>query len=276
MAFCLAAYTVDAMGVSVITAALRPHLTLLCEAGESLTRAVSEPTPWVVVLDDVQPGELDAVKATLESVLAGSTISLTVLPLSFRVGAGGARSIGLSHVFTRWFCVLDADDLLPVESLDMQIMLLHRSPEARWCLGAGETLHQDGSRVFWPHELPIVVPRGDLARRTMENGVMPTIPVAGVWEADLVRGLGAWQSLPRDEDTSLKLAATTAASGVSTPLSTYIYRRDVTGQVTGHPTYTETGIWCRQAVVNRLCALCCDAPDLEGIATGDWSSFVNG
>jgi hypothetical protein len=264
------------MGASVITAALRPQLALLCEAGESLTRATVESTPWIVVLDDAQPGELDAVTATLESVLTGSTISLMVLPLPFRASAGGARSIGLSHVRTRWFCVLDADDLLPAGALDTQLMLLRSSPDAQWCLGAGETLYQDESRVFWSHDLPTVVPRGVLARLTMETGVMPTIPIAGMWDADLVRALGAWQSLPRDEDTSLKLAATTAAGGVSTPLSTYVYRRDVAGQLTGHAAYTEAGRWCRQAAVDRVCALCRDSPELEGIAAGDWSSFLNG
>lgn len=264
------------MSVSVITAALRPQLTLLGEAGVSLTKAVSEPTPWVVVLDDAQTGELGEVAATLTPILEGSSITLTVLPLPFRGGAGGARSIGLSHVSTRWFCVLDADDLLPPGPLDTQLTLLRNAPDARWCLGAGETLHPDGSRVFWPHTLPAFVPRGELARQTMHTGVMPTIPIAGVWEADLVRALGAWQALPRDEDSSLKLAATTAANGVSTPLSTYVYRRGVVGQLTGHVAYDESGRWCRQAAIDRLRALCRDTSVLQDIATGDWSSFLDG
>lgn len=264
------------MGVSVLTAALRPQLDLLCAAGASLTEATTNPTPWVVVLDDAEPGEPDDVTAALGPVLAGSTVMLTVLSLPFRAGAGGARSIGLSHVTTRWFCVLDADDLLPAGSLDEQLALLRRSPDARWCLGAGETLHQDGSRVSWPHTLPAVVPRGELARRTMDIGVMPTIPIAGVWETDLVRALGAWQALPRDEDSSLKLAATTAAGGVSTQRCTYVYRRDVAGQLTGNAVYVEAGRWCRQAAVDRLRALCHDVPGLEELATGDWSSFLDG
>jgi glycosyltransferase involved in cell wall biosynthesis len=263
------------MGVSVVTAALRPQLALLREAGQSLTRATVGLTPWIVVLDDAQPGELAAVTATLEPVLAGSTISLTVLPLPFRAGAGGARSVGLSHVLTRWFCVLDADDLLPDGSLDTQLILLRSSPAARWCLGAGETLHQDGSRVLWSHELPSTVERGALARITMATGVMPTIPIAAIWDADLVRALGGWQSLPRDEDTGLKLAATTIASGVSTPLSTYVYRRDVPGALTSSASFADAGHWCRQVAVARLRALCCDDVDLEDIPTGDWSLFLN-
>lgn len=264
------------MEASVITAALRPRLALLREAAASLAGATSEPTPWIVVLDDAKPGEPEDVTAALGPVLAGTTIMLTVLSLPFRATAGGARSIGLAHVTTRWFCVLDADDLLPEGSLDAQTALLRRFPDARWCLGAGETLHPDGSRVLWPNDLPEVVPRGELARRTMATGLLPTIPIAGMWEADLVRALGAWQALPRDEDSSLKLAATTAASGVSTPLSTYVYRRGVAGQLTGHAAYTESGHWCRRAAVDRVRALCRNAADLEGIATGDWARFLDG
>ena len=213
--------------------------------------------------------------SALEEPLVGSEIELTVLPLPFRASAGGARSIALSHITTRWFCVLDADDMLTSGSLDVQLELLRRSPGARWCLGAGETLHRDGSLVFWPHQLPEVVPRGELARRTMHTGVLPTIPIAGVWEADLVRALGAWQALPRDEDSSLKLAATTVAGGVSTPLSTYVYRRDVAGQLTGDARYDQAGRWCRQAAVDRIRALCSADPDFEWITTGDWSLFLS-
>lgn len=110
----------------------------------------------------------------------------------------------------------------------------------------------------------------------MHTGVLPTIPIAGMWEADLIRALGAWQALPRDEDSSLKLAATTAASGVSTPLSTYVYRRDVDGQRTRSEAYTDAGRWCRQAAVDRLRALCRGDIELNEIATGDWSAFLRG
>lgn len=264
------------MSVSVITAALRPQLSLLCEAAESLATATLEPTRWVVVLDDAKPGECGDVFEALEPLLSESSIELKTIPLPFRATAGGARSIGLSHVTTRWFCVLDADDLLPEGSLDEQLALLRRFPDARWCLGAGETLHPDGSRVLWSHDLPEVVPLGELARQTMATGLLPTIPIAGIWEADLVRALGAWQALPRDEDSSLKLAATTVASGVSTPLSTYVYRRGVSGQLTGHATYTGAGRWCRRAAVDRVRALCHNAPDLEDIVTGDWTRFLTG
>lgn len=120
------------MGASVVTAALRPDLTLLREAGTSLTNATCATTPWVLVLDDARPGESDDVTAALEPILAESTITLTVLPLPFRASAGGARSIGLAHVTTRWFCVLDADDLLPAGSVDVQLALLQRYHAETW------------------------------------------------------------------------------------------------------------------------------------------------
>ena len=259
--------------LSIITAALCPDEVLLRRAAISLAEATVHPTPWVFVIDDARSGEQHCVEALLADALRGSSILPSVYALPFRATAGGARSIGLAHVDPRWFGILDADDLLTPASLDIQLEMLRGNPSARWCLGAGETLHQDGSRKLWTHGLPAAVPRGYVARVTKNTGVMPTIPIAAVWEADLIRSLGAWQALPRDEDTSLKLAATTAAPGVSIALSTYVYRRDLPNQLTHAESYGAAGQWCRKAALDRVKALC-TSDDLADIPDGDWSSFL--
>jgi hypothetical protein len=264
------------MSLSVITAALRPDRELLIQAAKSLPLATSEPAQWIIVLDDAAPHDSEELQKCMTETLEESLITPLVLGLPFWATAGGARSIGLAQVTTRWFCILDADDFFPAGSIDLQLDVLARHPEARWCIGAGSTLHGDGTTVWCPHNLPEKVPAGMVARVTRDSGFLPTIPIAGIWDAELVRALGSWQALPRDEDTSLKLAATTAAPGVSTSKSTYVYRRDNPQQLSRASSYHQAGLWCRQAALARTLALCVANPSLADLHDGDWSAFLNG
>lgn len=264
------------MSLSVVTAALHPDSDLLIQAALSIPEATTRPTTWVVVLDNAAPHESVDIQALMHETLAGSTVTPVVMGLPFWATAGGARSIGLAQVTTRWFCILDADDLFPTGSIDMQLGVLTRHPEARWCLGAGHTLHHDTTTVWCPHDLPEIVPAGMVARVTRDSGFLPTIPIAGIWDAELIRALGSYPALPRDEDTSLKLAATTAAAGVSTNQSTYVYRRDNPNQLSKASSYHQAGLWCRQTALARTLALCAGNTALEDLSDGDWSTFLNG
>lgn len=259
--------------LSVLTAAYRPDLEVFAETARSLASAsVGLHVEWVIVTDgDTDP---TTVWAAAKAALSTSEVMLRMVPLGFRAGAGGARSLGLAHCSANWVTVLDADDLLPNEALRAQLRALQDHPGALWCVGAGETLSGSGKLRFWPHVLPVAVPPGLIAAITRDTGAMPTIPIAGIWHTDTVRRIGAWPALPRDEDTSLKLAITSIDPGVAVPQSVYVYRRDQPGQATASPEFSNAKTHCRLSALDRLQALarCGLAP--ADLLEGDWRAFL--
>jgi hypothetical protein len=259
--------------LSILTAAHLPDREMFAASARSLAAAAAGlQVEWVIVVDgDTDAQELRDIAAAHS---APEVSALQLVTLGFRAGAGGARSIGLAHCTADWVTVLDADDLLPQEALRLQLEALAGNPEARWCVGAGQTLTKDGELIFWPHSLPDVVPAGMIAAVTRDTGAMPTIPISGVWHTDTVRRLGAWPALPRDEDTSLKLAITSTVSGVSVPGSVYVYRRDNPGQITASAEFTVAMAHCRLSALDRLRALarCGYAP--SDLLDGDWDAFL--
>jgi glycosyltransferase involved in cell wall biosynthesis len=258
--------------LTVITAARRPDPALFAECADSLCDAAAGLSlQWVVVLDD-STSRTDVQRSLTHASERG--LRVDVLERPFRAGAGGARSIGLTRCVSEWVTVLDADDLLPIDALHFQLEALQSHPTAQWCVGAGETL--DGSRTLHPHSLPPVVPAGLIAAHTRDTGSMPTIPIAGVWRTNEVLRLGAWPALPRDEDTSLKLALTSVAPGVSVPQSVYVYRRGVPNQATATPVFKLSAKLCRQAALDRLTALAAHGEAPNHVVEGDWSTFLNG
>lgn len=270
----------DAMStrMTVLTGAWSPDLGLLMEAGASVANASAEELNWLICLDDAASSSVAVpdVRDAAIAAVAGSRVAVEVEALPFRAGAGGTRTVALAKVRTDWVAVLDADDLLTEGSLDVQLSLLDADPAARWAIGAGETLNPDGTRVLWPHSLPAQVPAGLVARCARLTGALPSIPIAGVWSSDLIRSLGGWQGLPRDEDTSLKLAATSVVDGCATPSSVYVYRRGVAGQATASAKFAEAGSLCRAVALDRLFGLvrAGDAP--ADLLYGDWSAFLAG
>jgi glycosyltransferase involved in cell wall biosynthesis len=260
--------------LSVLTAAHLPDPEVFAACAQSLAAAAEGlRVEWVIVAD----GDTDAkeVRRTAATAIRDSDlITLQMVPLGFRAGAGSARSIGLARCSADWVTVLDADDLLPRDAIRSQLAALASHPEARWCVGAGETLSGTGSLTFWPHDLPAVVPPGLIATLTRDTGAMPTIPIAGVWHTDTVRRLGAWPALPRDEDTSLKLAVTSTEPGVSVPQSVYVYRRDHAGQATASAVFTAAMAHCRLAALDRLLALARSGQAPAELLHGDWNAFL--
>lgn len=263
--------TVRGMELTVLTAARHPDAALFAECADSLcVAAAGVALQWVLVLDDSTPsGPLEPSIAAVRS----QGIRVDVLELPFRAGAGGARTVGLTRCLSEWLTVLDADDLLPPDALRSQLAALRDHPDARWCVGAGETLAD--TRTPIPHALPAIVPAGYIAAITRDTGFMPTIPIAGVWCTNDVLRLGAWPSLPRDEDTSLKIALTSTAPGVSVPQSVYVYRRNVPGQATSTPVFDLSAKLCRQFVVSRLAALVAHGEAPHHLIEGDWGAFLD-
>lgn len=259
------------MDLTVLTAARHPDAALFAECADSLCLAAEGITlQWVVVLDDNTPrGPL----ASSFEMARRQGVRVDVIQLPFRAGAGGARTLGLDRCLSKWLTVLDADDLLPPDSLRSQLSALRAHPDARWCVGAGETLHN--VLTFHPHTLPAAVPAGHIAAITRDTGFLPTIPIAGVWRTNDVLRLGAWPSLPRDEDTSLKLALTSVSAGVSVPQSVYVYRRNVPGQATSSPMFDLSANLCRRSVVARLTALVAHGEAPRCAIEGDWSAFLD-
>ena len=98
---------------------------------------------------------------------------------------------------------------------------------------------------------------------------MPTAPIAAVWGADLVRSVGAWPQLPRDEDTALKWVAPAVSGGVSVAEAVYVYRRGVPGQTTQSDVYQKAGRWCRGVALDRLRGLVADGRADADLLEGD-------
>jgi hypothetical protein len=263
--------------ITVITAAKAEGLDigLLVEAAQSVIAASHGVcVRHLVMLDGGGPEDQRQVQDQLRGANVGGNIDVRRLP--FRAGAGGARTAALTDVDTAYFTVLDADDLLPPGSIDVQMVALARHREARYAVGNFMVLHPDGTQTPYLHPFDGVIGKGDLVRQTRDTGVLPTSPVAAVWSSDMVRALGGWSALPRDEDTALKLSVSSIAAGVAVPEMVYIYRRGVPGQLTAASGFKEAGNLSRRVAYDRVRGLVGSGHADPDLVTGNWDKFLSG
>lgn len=264
--------------LTVLTSALYPGLDfgLLLQAVQSVCKASKTKVNHVIILDDASDANADTVRDFLFQYSSETRDTVQVHGLPFRAGVGSARNAGLSLIDSEFFTVLDADDLFPAGSLDVQLAALQRNPSARYCLGGFETLHPDGSVKYYPNTLPLFLKEGDVARFTRDTGFLPSAPVAALWCADLVRRVGGYPGIPRDEDTCLKLAASSIAKGVTVNESVYVYRRGVDSQLTNVSFYEQAGPWCRGIAFDRVKGLVREGLAPSDLLESSWDRFLQG
>ena len=273
---CPAGHLMRDARLTVVTAAYQPDMGFLSAAAVSIMLAVSEPVIWRIQLDQATLHAADTLADQVSAWIGAAPVHVHVASHTARSGPGAARMYAAAATTTRWLTVLDADDLLPVAALDRQLALLDAHPDARWAVGSGHTLHADGERIHWPHDLPETVPAGLIARYTRDTGHMPTMPISGIWNTAALLALGGWPATPVDEDTSVKLALTSVFPGVATPDSVYVYRRDVPGQVTVQPRDPRLTGEGRAQAVARLRGLADIGLAPADLLAGDWTVFLSG
>jgi teichuronic acid biosynthesis glycosyltransferase TuaG len=98
---------------------------------------------WELLL--VDNGSSDGSRA----IAASFTDPRIILMDEPRKGVSFARNMGLAHMKGTYFCFLDADDLLPKNSIRLRLDLFRRYPEARFADGAMEAFDANTGKVKW-------------------------------------------------------------------------------------------------------------------------------
>lgn len=192
--------------ISIITAVLAGKHQYLHEAYDSLA-SQEMPVGWDwqwVIQEDGESG-----------------IPLADLPDDPRISTGTgprgraamARTIAIGRANGLLLRTLDADDVLPAGALNRDITTLMTHPEISWCVSPALDLLPDGTLRAGPRDPDAgPLPPGYLAEGE-QAGLLQVVGTTMCTYTQLVRALGAWQALPREEDVALLLAAEAVADG---------------------------------------------------------------
>lgn len=144
---------------------------------------------------------------------------------------GGARNVGLVASRGEFISFLDDDDLRLPGSLDEQIEVLERNPEAGFVYGQAWLADQHGRRTgqFYPNPCP----RGDVFWELLENNFIPC-PAPVFRRSCLLRTGMPADSLPGIEDWDLwiRLAELYPVEAVERPVVVYRQAAPGSGQLT--------------------------------------------
>jgi glycosyltransferase involved in cell wall biosynthesis len=150
-------------------------------------------------------------------------------------GTANARNTGIQLAAAPFVAFCDDDDLWAPDKLAAQLDSLRRQPEARWSF-VGAVVVDEQLRVVGARRPPV---GPDLARELLVRNTIFGGPSGVVAAADLLRGLGGFDSSMRlmpDWDMWIRLALASPLVSCNRPLLAYVrHNRSQTG--TGMATF---------------------------------------
>lgn len=133
---------------------------------------------------------------------------VTVATNQRQLGIAISRNRALARATAPFVKPLDADDLLPAESLVTALEALRTHPEAAFVCGLSTRLGPDGA-VTDDAPPPLekgLIPEGRLEELWRERGASPIRYGTLCWRQDVLAAHGGWAALSEMEDVSLTLA----------------------------------------------------------------------
>jgi hypothetical protein len=240
--------------VSVITPFTRRDRHLLLDAHASIA-STTMTFEWLVQEDGTTPQGLPTPLHTDDRVRYEAN--------GMHLGAAGTRNLALGRAAGRFVVLLDADDLLGPDALHHLVSAADHG--ASWVFGQSARWDpDDATAVTYRSVLPAGgYAAGDVPAAARRLGHIPLFSIPGLYRSDLLRRVGGWPALPRDEDVAVQLAATSAAPGMILDEVCYIARRH-DGQATAQAWMDNLGPRCRQLVIDRF-----------GWPREPWTSFIS-
>lgn len=175
---------------------------------------------------------------------------------STRGRAATARTLALGRATGLLVRAVDADDILTEGALLRDITTLLSNPGIAWCVSATQDLLSDGTLRPGPRDPdPGPLPEGFLASGEAE-GLLQVVGTTLCTYTELVRALGGWQALPREEDVALLLAVEAMSKGWMIGEVGLLYRRwggNTTEYVDNRLPSAATA--CRSVILDRVLAL---------------------
>lgn len=202
--------------ISVITAALPTHVSMLPSAASSLSQQEIA-WEWIVQFDGADM-----------SLPFDSDSRVRVEANGARLGTSATRNRALLRARGARVMSLDADDELLPGGLLALAAAMDATPDARYAIGRSLDFFPDGRRIdrfaakAYSHG---VLPSGMLEKVWRETKNLHLQPGAAMYDRQALLSLGGWPAISGMEDQDLLLAFSSHWSGVYVDEPVYLYRQ---------------------------------------------------
>jgi glycosyltransferase involved in cell wall biosynthesis len=189
----------------IIPTVQRPQLVLRAIRGV-LGQTMGE-IEAIVVVDGPDP-------ETLEALASIGDPRLRVKALPTRVGASGARNVGVSEAYSRWIAFLDDDDEWLPEKLEIQLRTAEQCPCPHPIVSCRFFARSEEGDLVWPRRAPATdesVSEYLFCQHGLRAGDGIVLPSAVLTSKDLLLRIPFDESLPRYNDVDWLLRATAIA-----------------------------------------------------------------
>lgn len=217
--------------VSVLTAVGRREPDYLRAAGQSIAELSTFATKdgsgveWIVALDRDNDLTVAEIASDIADVPVRKFITTNEFP---HTGPGPARNAALRIAAGYWTYVLDSDDTINVPGLQDMIIVATRTQMA-WAAGKTYQMTADmkpkwaGPADPWG---PGVIQKNAYWQFRMERGGQyPVMPNATIIRTDVLKQIGGWADLRKNEDVAMMCVLSAHHEGVWVPSYCHNYRQ---------------------------------------------------
>lgn len=206
--------------ISIITPVKRGGGYWLKECYESLLRQDESRWEWLVELDG--NGELEP---EISELLEQADSRLKIASCGIQMYAAACRNMALSRARGKWIFPLDADDILPSDSLSTLLNAVETA-NAKASVGTIEILNSDGTRTKESHKFTHGLRmQSESITIALKLQQLPHLSVGTLMETRLLTMLGGYPAAPYAQDLLVQYLISGFGDIVAVPVTTYIHRR---------------------------------------------------